>query len=155
MPYIMLMMGIAVALYALYRFFSKANPHQIAVFLKSALSMLLLCGSLFLALTGRVGAAMAIAAALIPVLAGWRSAAKQPNINDGSHRSGNPSGTTDTIKTRAEALEVLGLAADATEADIHDAYRTLMKKIHPDHGGNDYLAGKINEARNFLLKDGG
>lgn len=52
-----------------------------------------------------------------------------------------------------EALAVLGLKAGAANDDIKNAHRRLMKDFHPDRGGSDYLAAKINQAKDILLQD--
>ncbi len=51
-----------------------------------------------------------------------------------------------------EAASVLGLSVDADAEEIRSAHRKLIAQIHPDKGGTDYLAAKINEARDLLLK---
>ncbi len=51
-----------------------------------------------------------------------------------------------------EACEVLGLPKDASSEEIRGAHKRLIKQYHPDHGGSDYLAAKINMAKEVLLK---
>jgi curved DNA-binding protein CbpA len=50
-------------------------------------------------------------------------------------------------------LEILGLQEGATPDEIEAAYKALIVKNHPDQGGTDWLAARLNEARDILLDD--
>jgi len=54
--------------------------------------------------------------------------------------------------TEDEARSILGLRIGDGPDDIRTAHRKLISQLHPDKGGTDYLAAKINEARDFLLR---
>lgn len=58
--------------------------------------------------------------------------------------------TNDSI-SKAEALEIFGLREGASEKEIIHAYHRLMKSMHPDKGGSEYFAQKLNQARDVLL----
>tara|TARA_B100000941_G_scaffold52865_1_gene34047 strand:- start:1171 stop:1539 length:369 start_codon:yes stop_codon:yes gene_type:complete len=52
-----------------------------------------------------------------------------------------------------EAYEILGLAMDASDEEIDHAYKELIRKNHPDMGGSEYIAKKINAAREYIIKN--
>lgn len=57
----------------------------------------------------------------------------------------------DTRLTNKEAYEILGIEKGATREEVIDAHRRLIAKMHPDKGGSNYLAAKINAAKKTLL----
>jgi hypothetical protein len=75
----------------------------------------------------------------------WRDEGQRADHTDGGARTG-------TKMDRAEAFMVLGLEAGASDDLIKEAHRRLIAGLHPDHGGSDYLAAQINQAKDLLLK---
>ena len=73
----------------------------------------------------------------------------QGDAGPGRGFAGPPRGSE---MTEQEAYQVLGVEAGANAQDITRAHRTLMKKFHPDQGGTTYLAARVNEAKDVLLR---
>jgi hypothetical protein len=153
---------IIIAFYAL-RAFKKASPAFVARILR-ILGFSLIGGAfIFLGATGHlngvfalVGIAVAFAVRMLPTLLRYApylhrlwlefTAGKQQSSGQQGDRT-SPKGTM----AKEEAYEVLGLKPGAPEQDVIAAHRKLMQKIHPDRGGSDYLAAKINLAKKILL----
>lgn len=75
-----------------------------------------------------------------------------PGDGETSAGTGQQGPADNSAMNRSEALAILGLDDDATDEAIISAHRSLIQKLHPDRGGNDYLAAKINQAKDFLIK---
>ena len=68
------------------------------------------------------------------------------------HRAPQPRPGGSATLDDAEARRVLGVSRDADKAEIQAAYRRLMTRAHPDAGGSEGLADRLNAARDRLLK---
>ena len=79
--------------------------------------------------------------------AGWRAAA-QNQRHPGRGGAGRRAGTM----SEDEAYEVLGLHKGASDEEVARSHRSLMKKLHPDHGGSTDLAARVNEAKDVLMR---
>jgi hypothetical protein len=76
---------------------------------------------------------------------GWREQAQRD-----SSAGARPAGAGKM--SEEEAYQILGLQPGASTAEITRAHRSLIKKLHPDQGGTTYLAARINEAKDVLLR---
>ncbi|MBV8798930.1 MAG: DnaJ domain-containing protein [Alphaproteobacteria bacterium] len=100
---------------------------------------------------GEAGAADSETARLLEAYLDLRLGAEWRTKTSERASSSRPRSRDSSGMTREEASRVLGLSASATEEEIRAAHRRLMLNLHPDRGGTDYLAAKINEAKDVLL----
>ena len=78
---------------------------------------------------------------------GWRMAGYEEEA-----AGTRAAGPEDAAMDERTALAILGLRPGATVEEIKAAHRRLMARLHPDHGGSNYLATQINRAKETLLR---
>lgn len=72
-------------------------------------------------------------------------------LKNGLGGNENSDGKSESVLEEREAWQILGLSPGASQEDIIRAHKQLIQKLHPDRGGNDYLAAKVNAARDKLI----
>jgi DnaJ homolog subfamily C member 19 len=101
--------------------------------------------ALLLVLTGRIVPAISALVMFGPMI--WGQLRHFQNAPGRTQSAAKP-----PAMSRQEAYDVLGLSPGASEPAIRDAHRRLMRSAHPDAGGSDWLASRINQARDILLR---
>lgn len=162
-----LILGIAltVLLFLLLRQWSRLDPaaRRRGGFWGVALGVGALCT--LLVVTGRLHVIGGLVAALVPFAhRGWRAfqlwllwrRIRTAGPDGGAHQNEDDTERS-TLEGSggmglAEARDVLNVPDDAGRDEIVKAHRRLIQKVHPDHGGSDELAARVNEAKAVLIR---
>ncbi|MBY6210760.1 molecular chaperone DnaJ [Microbulbifer agarilyticus] len=176
---IILLLAVAIFAWLAIQKFKYSPPEQRRKLVIQWVLIALALGAVLLAVTGRlhwVGAAVAVVLPILNRL--WRTfgrhlpwiapliakhaqarAQKQQEKSQraGSEETGEGKAhakpESEPQLTLAEARKILSVPANASREEIIGAHRKLIQKFHPDRGGSDYLASRINAAKALLLKN--
>ena len=157
MARIAVLLAVAVLGYLFWKKLNNCPPEQRKKLLLRSGFFILIAVLLLLVATGRIHwIAVAITAALpalkilfalllraLPFLQVW--------LKKRHGQSAPPTPPSSSQLTVEEAWQLLGLQPGAAREEIIQAHKRLIQKLHPDRGGNDYLAAKLNAARDLLL----
>ena len=146
-------------LYILLRQYSHLDGPGRKKFLAWTIFSLLFALIIYLTVTGRLHFIAAIVAGILPFAKKLlpmiryipllrRLYRKRKQGQDGQQQTGAKAGASLSLE---EAYQVLGLEQGASRDEVIEAHRKLMQKLHPDRGGNDYLAASLNQAKDLLL----
>jgi DnaJ domain len=144
----------------LIRAFAKASPRQARVLTTKLGGYAVLALAALISIRGHFDYAIPLVVVALGMLGyqqmlgkfkgsfGGDGSRTGPQAGEGQQQPPPPRGRV--RMSRDEALRVLGLKVGASADDVKAAHRRLLKDFHPDKGGTDYLAAKINEAKDVL-----
>ena len=151
MAYLLLGVGLLLLVYLAAGQVERVTARAVKLAFYATLFIVAIAVVLLFIVIGRYGLAAPAGAFALWAMRAWLLA-RQLKASGQQETSSGDAVTTSGM-SRSEALDVLGLQAAATAEEIEAAYRALIVKNHPDQGGTDWLAARLNEARAVLLDD--
>ncbi len=157
MPFLVAGLIVLLLLVLMGRGYVSANPKSLVKGMRFSGGILLALLTVALLFTDRVAFAFITAAGAWFLFFGtappwWVTIGQAPAGGGGGDQSERGSPRRGAAMSRAEAFKVLGLQEGASDEEIRAAHRRLIIQTHPDKGGTSYLAAKINEAKDVLLR---
>lgn len=152
MHIILILAGFIFLLYVIARFMQKSNSPRTKKIIRYSFAAVFGVLAFFFLVIAKlmpVGGILGLLAFLSAQGGLWRFFGSGSDAN--IHSNNNMSRKGNTIMTREEALDILGLSGNPDADTIKDAHHKMMLKVHPDQGGSDYFASKLNQARDMLL----
>jgi len=153
MPYILIIVAFVILLYLISRLMKQSNSPRLNRIFRYGFAVIMgLLGFLIL-IRGNVAVAgiLGLLAFLSAQGSLWTVMGGAPLTPRKTGRRHDARSRKSLPMTREEALDILGLEGNPGPSEIKEAHHKLLKKIHPDQGGSDYLAMKINQARDILM----
>ena len=158
-PYLLLALCLVVGFYLVGRWFVQADPKAVLKALGWTFGTIGVLAVLVIVAFKKFNLLIYTLPFLLPLMVRLPRLVRRLKTLRGAAPGGSSSVSTRFLRmeldhstmTREEALAVLGLEPDAKDEDIRKAHRRLMQQLHPDHGGSNYLAAKVNAAKQQLL----
>jgi hypothetical protein len=166
MPALLIVVLALALLLWLLKSFARSDPQYLTVMLtrigRTVGGVLALAGAAYVGVRGELYLALPLAALGLSML-GWPGRELWAAYLDRLYPSGREDVDDNAAAGRRrpagsgkmseqEAYQILGLEPGAGADEIGRAHRGLIKKLHPDQGGTTYLAARVNEAKDVLLR---
>jgi hypothetical protein len=154
MPMLLAALLLGVLFFVLIGRYGRASLRQFVTGWRVPLGAVLSLATVALGMTGRADFAFLAGCGASYLLFGtvpfiWQTSGSRKDAGPQSRAASTP--PQPATMSRREALSVLGLREGASKDEIRAAHRHLIQQMHPDKGGTNYLAAKINEAKDVLL----
>ena len=147
---LLLLVAALVLVFYTLRWFTRAKLEDAKRAISTVIITIVIAVLVILAVTGRLHWLIAMIGAAVPIaMRLWRAWQAYRWLKDKTKPATPPKPTPNAID---DAYQTLGLQPGAGKELIIKAHRQLIRDAHPDRGGSDEQAQRLNAAKELLLK---